>query len=180
MGAASRSFRRRNRAGHGARRDRRLRVQQPDLGPPLRRAGRRQELHAGQPPSGDRSTSRSCSTRTKFDALAKEQQAILQVRRRGGLGRASWKAMDIYSKDLEALKTKQGSRSSARRSRLRCAAQGLGQVVAEVSADRPGSVLEEGDGLPEGLGQAGCLLRDEQRSRLSRRLRALLRPRLKV
>ena len=45
--------RRRNRAGHGARRDRRLRVQQPDLGPPLRRAGRRQELHDGQPPSGD-------------------------------------------------------------------------------------------------------------------------------
>ena len=31
-----------------------LRVQQPDLGPPLRRAERGQELHAGQPPSGDR------------------------------------------------------------------------------------------------------------------------------
>ena len=46
--------RRRDPAGHGARRDRRLRVQQPDLGPPLRRPGRRQELHAGQLPSGDR------------------------------------------------------------------------------------------------------------------------------
>ena len=45
---------RRNRAGHGARRDRRVRVQQPDLGPPLRRAERGQELHARQPPSGDR------------------------------------------------------------------------------------------------------------------------------
>ena len=56
-----------------------VRVQQPDLGPPLRRAGRRQELHARQPPSGDRvlrdhvqpdqvqraarrSTRRSCNT----------------------------------------------------------------------------------------------------------------------
>ena len=45
---------RRDRAGHGARRDRRLRVQQPDLGSPLRRPGRGQELHDGQPPSGDR------------------------------------------------------------------------------------------------------------------------------
>ncbi len=45
---------RRNRASHGTRRDRRLRVQQPDLGSPLRCPGRRQELHAGQPPSGDR------------------------------------------------------------------------------------------------------------------------------
>ena len=45
---------RRDRAGHGARRDRRLRVQQPDLRPPLRRPGRGQELHAGQPPSGHR------------------------------------------------------------------------------------------------------------------------------
>ena len=70
---------RRDRAGHGARRDRRLRVQQPDLGPPLRRPGRGQELHDGQPPPGDRvlrdhvqqgpsstrcprSTRRSCST----------------------------------------------------------------------------------------------------------------------
>ena len=70
---------RRDRAGHGARRDRRLRVQQPDLGPPLRLAERGQELHAGQPSSGDRvlrdhvqqdqvqrvcrrSTRRSCNT----------------------------------------------------------------------------------------------------------------------
>ena len=55
MGALGRAASgRRNRAGHGARRDRRLRVQQPDLGPPLRLAERGQELHARQPPSGDR------------------------------------------------------------------------------------------------------------------------------
>ena len=43
----------RDRAGHGPRRDRGLRVQQPDVGPPLRRAGRGQDLHDGQLPPGD-------------------------------------------------------------------------------------------------------------------------------
>ena len=55
MGARGRAASgRRNRAGDGARRDRRLRVQQPDLGQALRRAERGEELHARQPPSGDR------------------------------------------------------------------------------------------------------------------------------
>ena len=43
---------RRDRPGDGARRHRRLRVQQPDLGPPLRRAGRGEELHARLLPPG--------------------------------------------------------------------------------------------------------------------------------
>ena len=45
--------RRRNHPGAGKGRDRRLRVQQPDLGHALRRAGRDQELHDGQLPPGD-------------------------------------------------------------------------------------------------------------------------------
>ena len=43
---------RRDHPGDGAGRDRRVRVQQPDLGPPLRRPGRGQELHARQLPPG--------------------------------------------------------------------------------------------------------------------------------
>ena len=45
--------RRRDHPGAGEGRDRRLRVQQPDLGHALRRAGRDQELHDGQLPPGD-------------------------------------------------------------------------------------------------------------------------------
>ena len=46
--------RRRDRPGHAGGRDRRLRVQQPELGPSARRARRRQELHARQLSSGER------------------------------------------------------------------------------------------------------------------------------
>ena len=45
--------RRRDHPGAGKGRDRRVRVQQPDLGHALRRAGRDQELHDGQLPPGD-------------------------------------------------------------------------------------------------------------------------------
>ena len=45
---------RRDRPGDGKGRDRRLRIQQPELGPAARRPGRRQELHARQLPPAQR------------------------------------------------------------------------------------------------------------------------------
>jgi len=44
--------------------------------------------------------------RTKFNALAKEQQAILQYSAEAVSSANEWKAMDYYSKDLQELNTK--------------------------------------------------------------------------
>ena len=59
-----------------------LRVQQPDLGPALRRAGRRQELHDGQPPSGD-GIFRDHVQQDQVQRPARRAQGHPAVRRRG-------------------------------------------------------------------------------------------------
>jgi TRAP-type mannitol/chloroaromatic compound transport system substrate-binding protein len=46
--------------------------------------------------------------KTKFDALAPDLQAILKYATESASADMSWKAMDRYSKDLEAMKAEQG------------------------------------------------------------------------
>ncbi len=105
---------RRNRAGDGARRDRRLRVQQPDLGPPLRRPGRGQELLHGQLPPGD-GVLRDRFQQEEVRLAAQGPAGDPQVRRRGGLhGQLSrWRWTSIRST----------CRSSRARTRSTCCAR---------------------------------------------------------
>ena len=101
--------RRRDHPGDGARRDRRLRVQQPDLGPPLRRPGRGQELHAAAPTTRPPSSSRSSSTRPSSTALPEDLQAILEVRRRGGVHRQlRARRWTTTRSDLQGLRSEDG------------------------------------------------------------------------
>ena len=76
--------------------------------------------------------------RTKFNALPKEQQAILQYAAEAVSSANEWKAMDYYSKDLQelinkdkvnVLRTPQG--------RVRRADQGLGRPDRRSSARIP-------------------------------------------
>ena len=93
---------RRNRAGDGTRRDRRVRVQQPDLGPPLRRAQRGQELHARRHHQATEYFE-IMFNRTKYNGLPKEHQAILQYAAEAASSANEWLAMRQYSDDLHEL-----------------------------------------------------------------------------
>ena len=114
----------------------------------------------------------------KFDGLAKEQQQILKLAAHGTSNSdSSWKAWDIYSKDLETLLTKHGVHvKRTPESIFKAQLAAWDKVVTEISSDiGAGSDHQEDPGKPEGLGQARRLLRDQQRSRLQVGLRALLR-----
>ena len=106
---------RRDRAGHGARRDRRLRVQQPDLGPPLRRAERGQELLSRQPPSGDR-VLRDHVQPAQVRRPAGRAQGDPAVRRRGRLLRQRVEGLrPVLQGPAGADRRRTRSTSSARR-----------------------------------------------------------------
>ena len=109
--------RRRDPAGHGARRDRRLRVQQPDLGQPLRRPGRRQELHAGQLPSGHR-VLRDHLQQGQVQLAARRAPGDPRIRRRGRLDRQSGdRPRQLLERSGQAPGPSTASASGARRSR---------------------------------------------------------------
>ena len=174
MGASRRAASgRRDRAGHGARRHRRLRVQQPDLRHALRLAGRGQELHARPPTTRRRESFEYIFNRDTFEGLDPDLQAILKY----GVESAHLSnyalAMDQYSADLQKLADRdRASTSSARRdSVLAGAARSLGQDPAAAAG---GPVLQEGGGQPEGLVRARRLLQPAQRAGLQARLPALL------
>ena len=96
-----------NSAGDGKGRHRGVRVQQPDLGQPLRRPGRRQVLLHGLLPPGVGSH-RSRVQQDEVESLAKEQQQILRLAGQAANSDDMWKAWDMYSKDLDTLVTKHG------------------------------------------------------------------------
>ena len=124
-----------NPAGDGKGRHRRVRVQQPDLGQPLRRAGRGQVLLPGLLPSGVGSH-RSRLQQGQVRWLAKEQQQILRLAAQASSADSGWKAWDIYSKDLETLITKhdvQVKRTPESIFKAQLAA--WDKVVTEISAD---------------------------------------------
>ena len=102
----------RDRSGHAAGRDRRLRVQQPELGPPARRARRRQELHARQLSSANESF--EIIFNKDLRRAGTEQQAILKYASEAASSATLWKAFDRYSKDLIALQEEDGVTSSSR------------------------------------------------------------------
>ena len=98
---------RRNRAGAGARRDRGLRVQQPDLGHALRRAGRGQGLHAGSFHQAAEFFE-IIFNKDKFDGLDARPAGDPEIRRRGGAPANFGLAMNQYSNDLQKLINKDG------------------------------------------------------------------------
>ena len=95
--------------------------------------------------------------------MAKEQQQILHLAGQAANSDDIWKAWDIYSKDLETLQTKHGVQVK-RTSEAIFKAQLVAwdKVVDRNQRGRePGSVHQEGARKPEGMGQAGRLLRDQ-------------------
>ena len=99
---------RRDRAGDGARRHRRLRVQQPDLGPALRLAGRGQELHARSYHQASESFE-FMFNKDFFDEPRSGSAGDPQVRRRGGAApRTTRWRIDQYSTDLQKLQSEHG------------------------------------------------------------------------
>ena len=147
---------RRDRAGDGARRDRRVRVQQPDLGPPLRLPGRRQELHDSAATTRRLEFFEIIFNKAKYDALRQGAAGDPQVRRRGGSADMSWKAMgQLLEGPASADQQARGEGHSARRSVLRRPSCRPGTRWSRDSANSAeGPVLQEDRRQPEGLGQA--------------------------
>ena len=115
---------RRDPAGDGARRDRRVRIQQPDFRQPLRRPGRRQELHARARTTRRPSTSRSSSTKTSSTRCrpsTRRSSNMRPRRRRPPISRsASTTIRAIWSSCSRSTASASGarrSRSSTRSSR---------------------------------------------------------------
>ncbi len=110
--------------------------------------------------------------RTKFNALPKEQQAILQYAAEAVSSANEWKAMDYYSKDLQELITK--DKVNVQRTPkdvFDAQIKAWDGLIAELEQ---GPLHEEGDGFAEGVGAARRLLRHVQRDRLQGRLRSSL------
>ena len=167
-GAASR---RRDRAGHGARRHRRLRVQQPDIRHALRLAGRRQELHAGLLPPGigilrvhlQQGHVRGSRSRSPGDPEIWRRIAHL----------ANYAlAMNQYSADLQKLQTEHGVNvKRTPDSVLQAQLEAWDKILPPLMED---PFFKKVVGQPEGLVRARRLLQPAQRARLQARLPALL------
>ena len=111
--------------------------------------------------------------RTKFNALPKEQQAILQYAAEAVSSANEWKAYDYYSKDLQELQEKDKVNVlRTPKDVFDAQIKAWDGLIAQLDKD---PVHEEGDGFAEGVGEAGGVLRSVQRHRLPRRLRASLR-----
>ena len=111
--------------------------------------------------------------RTKFNALPKEHQAILQYGAEAVSSANEWKGMDYYSKDLQELHDKDKVNVlRTPKDVFDAQIKAWDGLIAQLGQ---GSLHEEGDGLAEGVGEARRLLQHVQRDRLSRRLRASLR-----
>ena len=110
--------RRRNRAGHGARRHRR--ASSSTTRPPTCASARRTwpRTTCSAPTTRRPNPSSIIFNRDRFESLDPDLQAILEVRRRGGAARPTtrWR-MNQYSTDLQKLRRKPASTSSARRTR---------------------------------------------------------------
>ena len=110
----------------------------------------------------------------KYDSLPKDLQAILKYAAEAASTANYALAMDQYSIDLQELKDKDKVNVHPHaEGRLHRAAQVVGHAGQE--AVRRGSVLQEGLGFAEGVGQARRLLPLLQRRRLPAGLRAPLR-----
>ena len=129
---------RRDRAGDGARRDRRLRVQQPVLGPALRLGRRGEELLPRLLPPGVARAFEFLFNRDFFDDLEPDLQAILQARRRGGLDAPTPRfALNNYSADLQKLQNELGvTVHRTPHEILERAARGLGQADPDARGGR--------------------------------------------
>ena len=166
-----------NPAGDGKGRHRRVRVQQPDLGQPLRRAGRRQVLSISAPTIRRRKRSKCVFNKAKWDSLAKEQQQILKLAVMASASDNIWQAWDIYSKDLQTLITKHGvhvKRTSEAIFKAQLAA--WDKVVDEITADAAkGRSSRRSSIARRNWGKRVGFYVDQQRSRLQVCLRVLLR-----
>ena len=101
--------------------------------------------------------------KSKWDGLAKEQQQVLHLAGQAANSFDIWKAWDIYSRDLQTLITKHGvhvKRTSEAIFKAQLAAWDK-VVDRNQFGPEPGSVHQEGARKPEGMGQAGRLLRDQ-------------------
>ena len=126
---------RRNRAGHGPRRHRRVRVQQPDLGQPLRRAGRGQELHARLLPPGERVV----RVHVQQGPLRQPRSGPAgdpRTRRRGG-GHGEPRARDepVLDRPAEARRTAASTSSARRTSILQAQLEAWDKVIPTLEAD---------------------------------------------
>ena len=91
--------------------------------------------------------------RTKFNALPKEQQAILQYAAEAASSANEWLAMDQYSKDLQELIDKDKVNVlRTPQSVFDAQIKAWDGLIATLGKD---PVHEEGDGLAEGVGAAG-------------------------
>ena len=90
--------------------------------------------------------------KAKYDALPPELQAILKYAAESASADMSWKAMDRYSKDLEAMKAEQGVKvHKTPDSVLAGAARRLGQGDRQPSQEPFFAKVVE---IAEGLGKA--------------------------
>ena len=105
--------------------------------------------------------------RTKFNALPKEHQAILQYGAEAVSSANEWKGMDYYSKDLQELKDKDKVNVlRTPKDVFDAQIKAWDGLIAQLG-QRP--IHEEGDGFAEGMGETSRLLQHVQCHRLSRR-----------
>ena len=110
--------------------------------------------------------------RTKFNALPKEHQAILQYAAEAVSSANEWKGMDYYSKDLQELITKDKVNVlRTPKDVFEAQIKAWDGLIAQLGAD---PLHEEGHGLAEGVGEACRLLRHVQCHGLQGRLRSSL------
>ena len=90
--------------------------------------------------------------KAKYDALPPELQAILKYAAEAASADMSWKAMDRYSKDLEAMKAEQGVKvHTTPDGVLQAQLAAWDKVIASAVA---GAVLRQGHRIAESLGKA--------------------------
>ena len=110
--------------------------------------------------------------RTKFNALAKEQQSILQYAAEAASSANEWLAMRQYSDDLQELINKDKVNVlRTPQSVFDAQIKAWDGLIAD--AERR-SLHEEGDGLAEGVGAQGRVLQHDERHRLQGRVQPSL------
>ena len=125
-----------NSAGDGKGRHRRVRVQQPDLGQPLRRRRTWPSTTISAPTTRRRKPSKSSTTRRSGMAWPRSSRQILKLAGMASNSDNIWQAWDIYSKDLETLINKHGVHvKRTQESIFKAQLVAWDKVVNEISSD---------------------------------------------